>query len=484
METKKIFISYSWGIQEHQEKVRELGTRLMSDGIDVILDQWSLKDGHDLNFFMESIVNDSTINKVLIISDKNYSLKADGRKGGVGTEAQILTPEVYGNTQQEKFIPIVFERDEENKPYFPTFLKTRKYIDLSNEEYYEEEYENLVRNILDAPQIRKPKLGNIPSYITDEKQHDSKTYFHLKGLDNQLNKNPLKVNSLTKSFLDDFLENLWNFQMINTPQTIGEFGEMLIDNLSSYREMREDYIYFLLKVSKEEFNLDVDILIAFFEKVSSYKKPRDFGTNIRAYYEADFENFNIIFHELFLYTIAIIYKNGNYNLISDLLNSGYYFNEVTGKKQGLEKFYHLYSYNQNLENYYKQLENKITGFGHYIITNLNSNFSKMEIIFADLLCHYISDLQSKNYKKWFPTTYLYKDEYKDFDFFIKLNSKRFFEKVKQIFDVEDIESFKSLISNYEELVEKENKKRTTYGHWHTIPFIHELIKIDNIATER
>ncbi|SEM67923.1 SEFIR domain-containing protein [Chryseobacterium taichungense] len=484
METKKVFISYSWGLQEHQEKVREIGTRLMSDGIDVILDQWSLKDGHDLNFFMESIVNDNTINKVLIISDKNYSLKADGRKGGVGTEAQILTPEIYGNTQQEKFIPIVFERDEENKPYLPTFLKSRKYIDLSTEEYYEEEYENLVRNILDAPQIRKPKLGTIPSFITEEKQHDSKTYFQLKSLDNQLNKNPLKVDSLTNDFLSIFLDNLWNFQLVNTPRSIGEFGELLINNLSSYREMRNDYIEFLLKVTKNEYNLDVERLISFFEKSSLYKKPRDFGENIRSYYEADFENFKIIFQELFLYTIAIAYKNNNYNLVSDLLNSGYYFSDVTGRNTELEKFYQLYSHNQNLENYYKELENKITGFGHYVITNLNSNISKMEIIFADTLNHYISELQSKNYKKWFPTTYLYKDEYRDFDFFIKLTSKRFFDKVKGIFNVEDVESFKALISNYQQVVEKENRSRPTYGNWHSIPFIFEAVKINKVATER
>lgn len=484
METKKVFISYSWGIQEHQEKVRELGTRLMNDGIDVVLDQWSLKDGHDLNFFMESIVNDNTINKVLIISDKNYSSKADNRKGGVGTEAQILTPEIYGNTKQEKFIPIVFERDEENKPYLPTFLKTRKYIDLSSEEYHEEEYENLVRNILEAPQIRKPKLGKIPSYITEEKQHDSKTYFHLKSLDNQLNKNPLKANSLTNDFLEDFSENLWNFQLKNTPKTIREFGELLVDNLTSYKEMRDDYIQFLLKVTKVEYNLDVDILIKFFEKSSLYKKPKDFGENIRSYHEADFENYKIIFQELFLYTITIAYKNTNYNLVSDLLNSGYSLNEITLRNAELEKFYQLYSYNQNLENYYKQLENKITGFGHYIITNLNNNIRKEEIIFADLLCYYISELQSKNYKKWFPTTYLYKNEYRDFDFFIKLNSKRFFDKVKGIFNVDNEEDFKSKILDYKKIVEKENRNRANYGQWHSIPFVFEAIKIEKIATER
>lgn len=484
METKKVFISYSWGTQEHQEKVRELGTRLMSNGIDVELDQWSLKDGHDINFFMESIVNDVSISKVLIISDKNYSSKANIRQGGVGAETQILTPEIYGNAKQEKFIPIVFERDETDKPFLPTFLKTRKYIDLSKEEHYEEEYENLVRNILDAPQIRKPKLGNIPSYISEEKLHDSKTYFHLKSIDNQLNKNPLHANSLLQNFLDDFLENLWNFQLKNTPHSIGEFGEALVDNLSSYREMRDDYILFMLKVTKTEFNIDVDILISFFEKVSIYKKPRDFGENVRGYYKADFENFEIIFHELFIYTITICIKNSNYNLVSDLLNSGYYFNNISEREKQLQKFYQLYSYHENLERYYKELYNKIAGFGDYIITSLHNSIDIMEITFADLLCHYISELYPVGYKRWLPATYLYKDEYRDFDFFIKLTSKRFFNKVKGLFNTEDVEDFKSLILNYKQLVERENRNRHTYGHWNTIPFIHEAINIDKIATER
>ena len=94
-------------------------------------------------------------------------------------------------------------------------------------------------------------------------------------------------------------------------------------------------------------------MIKFFEKSSLYNKPKDFGENIRSYHEADFENYKIIFQELFLYTITIAYKNTNYNLVSDLLNSGYSLNEITLRNAELEKFYQLYSYNQNLENYYK-----------------------------------------------------------------------------------------------------------------------------------
>lgn len=45
----------------------ELAERLIANGIDVILDVWDLKPGHDKYAFMEQSVNDPSVNKVLII---------------------------------------------------------------------------------------------------------------------------------------------------------------------------------------------------------------------------------------------------------------------------------------------------------------------------------------------------------------------------------------------------------------------------------
>lgn len=106
----------------------------MSHGVDVVLDKWDLKEGQDKYAFMERCVNDSEITKVLIICDKAYAQKANERTGGVGDETVIISSEIYGNTKQEKFIPIIAERDEEGQPYVPTYIKTRIYIDLSNQE--------------------------------------------------------------------------------------------------------------------------------------------------------------------------------------------------------------------------------------------------------------------------------------------------------------------------------------------------------------
>jgi hypothetical protein len=59
METKKLFISYSWSNPDHQQWVIDLATQLRESGVDVILDKWDLKEGHDAYAFMEKMVTDS-----------------------------------------------------------------------------------------------------------------------------------------------------------------------------------------------------------------------------------------------------------------------------------------------------------------------------------------------------------------------------------------------------------------------------------------
>jgi SEFIR domain len=90
----KAFISYSWSSDQHQKWVLDLATQLREHGVDVTIDKWDLKEGHDAIKFMEKMVTDLEIKKVIIVLDRTYAEKADGRKGGVGTETQIISPEI------------------------------------------------------------------------------------------------------------------------------------------------------------------------------------------------------------------------------------------------------------------------------------------------------------------------------------------------------------------------------------------------------
>ena len=52
IEHPKVFISYAWASEDYRLKVRSFATDLMGNGIDVLLDQWSLKEGNDTYAFM------------------------------------------------------------------------------------------------------------------------------------------------------------------------------------------------------------------------------------------------------------------------------------------------------------------------------------------------------------------------------------------------------------------------------------------------
>ena len=153
----KVFISYCWKNKTYQDKVLHLAERLRENGVDVTLDQWDLRPGQDMNAFMEMSIRDAE--KVLILCESKYKEKADARKGGVGKETTIITPEVYGQYRQEKFIPVVME----SPASFPAYLKSAMAVFYVTEA--EEEFEKLLRSIYEVHK-EKPPLGKIPDWVT------------------------------------------------------------------------------------------------------------------------------------------------------------------------------------------------------------------------------------------------------------------------------------------------------------------------------
>jgi len=177
----KIFISYSWDSDEHKEWVLSLANKLISDGIDVILDQYELKLGKSLTHFMESSVIES--DRVLIIMTENYKTKADQRKGGVGYEYSIINSDVYKNQLEHKFIPVLRAGTFESST--PIFLKPYVALDMSAEEKLKTKYEELLRELYNEPSLKKPQQGEKPSFeskpvvkLLDENAKGIRNYLH------------------------------------------------------------------------------------------------------------------------------------------------------------------------------------------------------------------------------------------------------------------------------------------------------------------
>ena len=168
IEQPKVFISYAWGTDDYNQKVILFATDLKHDGVDVVLDRWHLKEGNDTYAFMEKSVVDESITNVLILLDPVYAKKANDRTGGVGTETQIISSEVYNKVEQSKFLPVIFERDESGNVCKPRYMLGLLHFDLTQEEHYQSEYQRLVRTLYGIDTIKEPELGTPPSWLEEE----------------------------------------------------------------------------------------------------------------------------------------------------------------------------------------------------------------------------------------------------------------------------------------------------------------------------
>jgi len=334
---------------------------------------------------------------------------------------------------------------------------------------------------LEAPSLPKPKLGLIPpAYITETSINLSETNNKLRVIENQLKKN----NAISFKELNDFIvlfsNNLWEFEQQSTSNDLQVYGEQLFNALKSYKPLREDYLKFIEILSSHEIENTEELLIGFFENAPAYNRPKN---DTGSWNRASFDIFKIIFHELFIYTIAICLKNKNYEITSGLLNSKYYIKDKYRAKTDLESFVFLYNFHENLENYTSMVFNKITGFGDYIITNLSESLKKEDIILADTLCYFISYLDSEIvYKKWFPNTYLYWEGL-SIQFFERMSSEKHFEKVKILFNVKTKEELQEILNFLKNNTSKD-KIRYGRGSFDSIPFIYELINPDTIGLYR
>ena len=157
----KVFISYSWdtenGDDEHKKWVRDLATKLRSHGVDVILDQFDLRLGDDLPFFMEQGLTISHL--VICICSEKYTEKANAGKKGVGYEKRILANELLNDSDKKFIIPIV--RNNHSKKKLPTFLSGALYVDFDNEDFYTA-YKELIERVYNIDTSKKPPLGTCP----------------------------------------------------------------------------------------------------------------------------------------------------------------------------------------------------------------------------------------------------------------------------------------------------------------------------------
>lgn len=136
----KVFISYSRENEEHNNWVKGFADKLLSNGIEAIVDQYDLAPGDRLTNFMERAISDSDI--VIIVCTPMYKYKSDNRQGGVGYEGHIISEKLYSNSNERKFIPIL--RRGEPAASIPSFLSGKLWLDFREDNAFDSSFSRLL----------------------------------------------------------------------------------------------------------------------------------------------------------------------------------------------------------------------------------------------------------------------------------------------------------------------------------------------------
>lgn len=438
---RKVFISYSWAVQA---RVVELAERLVANGIDVVLDVWDLKPGHDKYAFMEQSVNDPSVNKVLIICDKTYTTKADARQGGVGDETVIISPEIYGKMNQEKLIPIAFEVDPDGKAYIPHYLKSRIYFDLSTEDdRYEVEYEKLLRNIYDMPQYKKPALGKKPEWLEPEAIDLSAIRDVIKQIRGYTGGRASKAEYLLRHAVDLFVETAKEFVL---PGVAPEEDEILpaIDKTKGYRDIFMDFCESIFYSDMPFAPTICSLFERLYNALHTRRNPPKNG------YISE-ELYNFMLWELFICTTALLLHLEKYKELHDILVHTYFFNCDSYNDRAEESFYHkLRTYSRIIEDKCKPKSatpKRHTLQGDIIIQRERKPIlTKESISNADLVLYQMGQplgLETDQWSYWFPVTYCYHSSSQEL--WRRLKSKEHCQKVMKLFGVSSIEELKEKI---------------------------------------
>ena len=311
----KAFVSYSWSSPTHETWVLDLATRLREDGVDVILDKWDLKPGHDSYRFMETMVTDSTVTKVIMVCDRRYAEKADSRSGGVGTESQIISPQIYSASTQDKFAAAITEGDEAGQAHVPTFYKGRIFFDFRSGDRFEDAYEELLRWLVDRPQHVKPKLGAVPESILSSTPTASATTSRARRADDAIRKGLGSAAPAVREFGDALVEELASMSPSLRPGSASE--EPVLAAVSAMRPYARQFSDLMVTAIRyHEDPRTWDAVLDVLERIGRMMF-RDPGASPWHSHQGDV--YKIVAHQLFLSLVASTLEEDRLDLTQSVL---------------------------------------------------------------------------------------------------------------------------------------------------------------------
>lgn len=471
----KVFISYSWSSEEHQSLVKMWAEQLISDGVEVVLDIFDLKEGHDKYAFMERMVTDASVTHVLVFSDRQYSEKADARRAGVGTESLIISKIVYEKVDQSKFIPIVCELSADGKACLPTFLQSRIWIDFSSPESANKNWEQLIRLLYGKPQHEKPQLGKPPRYITESDSAPSDPAIS-KFI--ALRQAILQGKPGLSMYRTDLIESCISYAdelRIRKNPDINTLGKKILEDCGKLKKVRDHIADWILLESSmatsEEFT---DAVLALLENLIELKSR---PSEITSWNDAWFDAHGLFVYETFLYIVAALIKTSSFRTLHEIYTSHYLKPQAERHgDQVFENFDAFYGYSEVIQSALSDGGQRYYSAGAELISRQADRVDLPFkcIIEAELLTYLMTLITPDT--NWHPGTMHYSSYARDLTLFLRASQHKHFANLAIVTGISDAEVLRAKVKEGLEQSRVVSHGRFDRNFWHAM----NMDKLDSL----
>ncbi|OZC01460.1 SEFIR domain-containing protein [Rubricoccus marinus] len=446
----RTFLSYSWSSPEHEDWVLRLAGDLVDLDVDVVLDKWDLQDGDDPFPFMERIVTDPDLKKVVLICDREYVRKADAREGGVGAEAQILTPELYRAAQADpeapghekaetrKFVAVVREPAPPWERSAPAFYGGRIHIDMADDEGYGDALTRLSRWIYDKPLHVRPPRGKAPAFVTDGDAPSTSTSVRQRHAIKALREGRREADGAVDDYFETLAGNLPRFDL--DPEDDRPTQAAVVERADQLRPVRDevlDVVKALVRYRPEPEGWEPVHL--FFQRCLPLLDPLVLNSRVNTWSR---DHFRLVVPELFLYALAALLQRRRYENAAYMLSEPFTLPE-SGRGSGLVPFTYLQQGSEALQRHYQdQNERWISYQGTWIHGRADSTGVPFDAVMqADLVLALRAEESDFGY--WWPSTLVYKERRPGpFDVFARSASAEHFERLMPVLGVSSAEELR------------------------------------------
>ena len=441
----RVFISYSWTSQEHQERVMGWANRLLADGVDVVLDVYDLTEGDDKYAFMERMVTDPSVTHVLVFSDREYARKADGRAAGVGVESQIISESIYNKVRQSKFIPIVCERDGQGEVALPVFMSSRIWIDFSSDQTANAAWEQLVRLLHGRPRHVKPRLASRPAYLdADVDENTGAIVARLASLRSAMERRTGDVVFIRASFLDTCIGHADELRVRQPPDKDG-LGARVLEDCRKLKTVRDAIVdWLMLEAANTASDELTPVIVEVLERLLELKaRPRE----LARWNEEWFGAHRVFVYETFLYVVASLLRARKYDLLHELFRT-HYLRPETDRYSGRNfARFDAFAGDSGILNQALSAENGtryLSPAAEVIKRQATRNDIGFEAIIESELLVFVATLLEGDLW-WPPGCLLYADYGRVPDLFLRATREVEFEKLGRILGIQEAEELRRIV---------------------------------------